>query len=135
MVVRRFPVPDRVFRTPAGSLPCSYLIHYPGEAEDLDLWNDHYIAHHAPIMARFPNIREIEICTRLDWCGSLPWPRVNHMQRNKVVFDDTAALAAALNSPVREEMRADYRQFPPFQGGSRHYPMATLEVSRQAAEL
>ena len=79
-------------------------------------------------MARFPDIREIEIHTRLDWCDFLPWPRANHMQRNKVVFDDAVALTAALNSPVREEMRADYRQVPPFQGGNRHYPMATFEA-------
>jgi hypothetical protein len=131
MVARPFPVSDRLFRTPAGEVPCSYLVHYPGEAEDLNLWNDFYIAHHTPIMARFPGIREIEICTRLDWCGFLPWPRVNHMQRNKVVFDDAAALTTALNSSVREEMRADYRQFPPFQGGSCHYPMATFEVIKK----
>jgi hypothetical protein len=128
MVARPFPVPDRLFRTPAGELPCSYLVHYPGEAKDLNLWNDFYITHHAPVMARFPGIREIEICTRLDWCGFLPWPRVNHMQRNKVVFDDAAALTNALNSPVREEMRADYRQFPSFRGGNCHYAMATFEA-------
>ena len=87
MVARPFPVPDRVFQTPAGDLPCTYLVHYPGEAEDLNVWLDYYIAHHPQVMARFPGIREIEICTRVDWCGFLRWPRVDHMQRNKVVFD------------------------------------------------
>jgi len=129
MLTRRFPVPDPRFRTPAGNLPCSYLVHYPGSAEDLNAWLAHYIAHHPPIMARFPDIREIEICTRIDWCGFLPWPRVDHMQRNKVVFDSAAALTAALNSPVRHEMRADFNRFPPFTGGSLHYPMATLAVT------
>src|SRR5260370_164267 len=81
-----------------------------------------YIAHHPPIMARFPGIREIEISTRVDWCSGLPWPRVECMQRNKVVFDNPAALTAALNSPVRDEMRADFRDFPPFSGKSTHYP-------------
>jgi hypothetical protein len=128
MVARPFPVPDRVFQTPAGDLPCTYLVHYPGEADDLNVWNDYYIANHPPVMARFPGIREIEICTRVDWCGFLPWSRVNHMQRNKVVFDNAQALTVALNSPVREEMRADYRRFPRFRGGNRHYPMATFEV-------
>lgn len=128
MVARPFPVPDPAFRTPADALPCTYLVHYPGEAEDMNVWNDYYLAHHPGVMARFPGIREIEVCTRMDWCGFLPWPRVDYMQRNKVVFDDAAALTAALNSPVREEMRADYKQFPPFQGDNRHYPMATLEV-------
>jgi len=54
------------------------------------------------------------------------------MQRNKVVFDSAAALTAALNSPVREEMRADYKQFPPFTNDNVHYPLATLEIRRGA---
>jgi len=45
-----------------------------------------------------------------------------------VVFDSAAALTAALKSPVRHEMRADYRTFPPFTGPVLHYPMATIEV-------
>jgi hypothetical protein len=129
MLARRFPVPDARFRTPAGGLPCSYLVHYPGVAEDLNEWLAHYLAHHPPIMARLPDIREIEIYTRLDWCGFLPWPRADHLQRNKVVFDSAAALTAALNSPVRHEMRADFNRFPPYRGPSLHYPMATLTVT------
>ena len=128
MVTRGFAVPEPQFRTAPGELPCTYLVAYEGTAEDLQLWLSHYITHHPPIMARFPGIREIEIYTRLDWCGSLPWRRVDYMQRNKVVFDDAAALTAALNSPVRHEMRADFQKFPPFTGGNTHYPMATLTV-------
>ena len=68
----------------AGEAPCTYLVAYEGEAEDRAVWLAHYIADHPPIMARFPKIRQIEIYTCIDWCGSLPWPRVRHMQRNKV---------------------------------------------------
>ncbi len=128
MVARSFPVPEPRFATAPGQLPCTYLVHYPGQADDLNDWLSYYIEHHPPVMARFPGIREIEICTRLDWCGFLPWPRVDHMQRNKVVFDSAAALTAALNSPVREEMRADFARFPRFSGGSRHHALATLAV-------
>lgn len=127
MVARPFPVPDPEFRSGDG-LPCTYLVHYVGEAEDMNVWNDYYLRHHPQVMARFPGIREIEVCTRMDWCGFLPWPRVDYMQRNKVVFDSPAALTAALNSPVREEMRADYRQFPTFTNDNVHYPLATLEI-------
>ncbi len=128
MVARSYPVPQPRFETPPGGLPCTYLVHYPGQADDLNAWLAYYIEHHPQVMARFPGIREIEICTRLDWCGFLPWPRAAHMQRNKVVFDSAAALTAALNSPVREEMRADFAKFPPFSGGSRHYALATRTV-------
>ncbi len=128
MLVRRFGVPDPVFRTPPGECPCTYLVAYEGEAEDLNAWHSHYIGDHPPIMARFPGIRQVEIYTRIDWCGSLPWPRVEHMQRNKVVFDSPAALTAALNSPVRHEMRAAFARFPAFTGPVTHFPMATMIV-------
>jgi hypothetical protein len=128
MLVRRYPVPDSKFRTAPGDQPCTYLVAYEGAAEDLTAWLTHYIADHPPIMARFPGIRQIEIYTCIDWCGGLPWPRVTHMQRNKVVFDDQAALTAALNSPVRHEMREAFHQFPSFTGPISHFPMATSTV-------
>jgi hypothetical protein len=131
MAVRRYPVPDPTFRTPQGELPCTYLVAYEGEAEDLPAWLTHYIADHPPIMARFPGIRQIEVYSCIDWCGGLPWPRVAHMQRNKVVFDSKAALTAALNSPVRHEMRAAFARFPPFTGPITHFPMATTSVQPQ----
>ena len=133
MLVRRYQVPDPTFRTPPGELPCSYLVAYEGAAEDLPAWLAHYIADHPPIMARFPGIRQIEIYTCIDWCGGLPWPRVAHMQRNKVVFDSPAALTAALNSPARHEMRAAFQRFPPFTGPITHFPMATTTVLRRGS--
>jgi hypothetical protein len=128
MLVRAFPVPDAAFRTQPGALPCTYLVSYEGPAEDLNAWLSHYIAHHPPIMARFPGIRQVEIYSRLDWCGFLPFTRADFMQRNKVVFDSPEALTAALNSPVRHEMRADFKEFPAFSGGNTHYPMLTRQV-------
>lgn len=128
MAVRRFPTPDPTFRTAPGAPHCSYLVAYEGPAEDLPRWLAHYIAHHPPIMARFPAIRQIEIFSRVDWCSALPFAREDRMQRNKVVFDSPAALTAALNSPVRHAMRADFHTFPPFAGGNTHYPMLTQPV-------
>ncbi len=128
MLARSFTVADPVFRTPPDAHPCTYLVAYEGTAEDLPSWLSHYIAHHVVIMTRFPGIRQVEVCTRIDWCGALPWPRVDHMQRNKVVFDDADALTAALNSPVRHEMRADFSTFPPFAGAVSHFPVTTRVV-------
>jgi hypothetical protein len=125
MLARAFPVPDAGV---AGDSRCAYLVTYEGSAEDLNAWTAHYVASHTVVMARFPGIRDIEVCTRLDWCGFLPWPRADAMLRNKVVFDDPAGLTAALNSPVRHEMREDYRQFPPFSGAVTHFPMQAGEL-------
>jgi hypothetical protein len=129
MLMRTFSVPDPVYRTAPGALPCSYLVSYPGPAEDLNDWLSFYIAHHPVPMAKLPGIRELEVQTRIDWSGSLPWPRANAMLRNRVAFDSEVALEAALASPVRHEMRADYKRFPPFSGGNTHHPMATLTVT------
>ncbi len=125
MLTRRYPVPDPAFRTPPGAPRCTYLVAYEGEAEDTNAWLGRYVAGHPPIMARFPGIRAIEIHTRIDWISTIPWPRAHAMQRNQVVFDDAAALNAALASEIRHEMRADFHGFPPFAGRNTHYPMNT----------
>ncbi|AME28373.1 EthD family reductase [Burkholderia sp. PAMC 26561] len=122
MAVRRYPVPDAGTQL-ADTPRCTYMVSYEGPAEDLNAWLSHYIDSHPPIMARFPGIREIEIYTRMDSRSALPIERSHAMQRNKVVFDSPDALNAALASPVRHEMRADFRNFPPFSGANQHLPM------------
>jgi hypothetical protein len=125
MIVRPFAVPEPVFQNARGTPCCTYLVSYEGEAENLNAWLAHYLERHTKHMARFPNIRDLEVYTRLDWVSALPWQRVNFMQQNKVVFDSPDALTQALHSPVRHEMRADYAAFPPFTGPNKHYAMAT----------
>ena len=122
-------VPEPQFGTAPGAPHCTYPVRYPGPAEDTSAWLAHYLDNHTRIMATFPGIREVEVCSRLDRCSALPWPRVNRMQRNKTVFDDAAALKAALASPVMQDMRADFHTLPPFRGGNVHYPMATVAAA------
>jgi uncharacterized protein (TIGR02118 family) len=122
MLVRRFTVPS-----PAVGR-CTYLVAYAGPAEDPDAWHAHYLAHHPPIMAELPGIRELEIYTPVQWVsGATGWRRVRSLQRNKVAFDSPQALEAALNSPVRAKMRADFATFPPHTGTVSHYPMLTID--------
>lgn len=125
MYVRSFPVDEHELRTGEDDLPCSYVVHYAGPAEDMNVWLHHYVSNHPPVMRTFPGIRQIEVLSRVDWHGFLPWERVNHMQRNRVMFDSPAALQTALQSPARIAMREDFKTFPPFEGGNSHYPMAT----------
>lgn len=129
MLARTFAVPEP---RPAHDAvrTCSYLVHYPGCADDLNAWLRYYLAHHPRLMAALPGVRAIEIFTRVDWCDGLPWQRVDFFQRNKLVFDNAAALTAALESPALQAMRADFRRFPSFVGGNLHYPMYTQVVTR-----
>jgi hypothetical protein len=128
MLVRPFRVPEPTLNTASGDPYCTYLVSYEGEADDLNAWHAHYLKKHTKHMAMFPGIRELEVYTRLDWVSLQPWKRLNFMQRNKVVFDGAEALQQALRSPVRHEMRADFRSFPAFSGPINHYAMATRMV-------
>lgn len=123
MLARRHPVP---LQAPGSESPAAaYVVGYEGPAQDLNAWLAHYIAHHPPLMARLPGIREIEVCTRLDSTSALPFPREAWMLRNLVAFDSPTALSEALRSSARQAMREDYGRLPPYQGRVFHYPMAT----------
>jgi uncharacterized protein (TIGR02118 family) len=123
MARRPFPVLDPHAQVPVGALPCQFLVHYPGRAENFDEWLDYYLSHHPQIMKHFEGVREIEIFTRVDWVDAMPWKRVHYMQRNKLMFDSAEAITRAMNSPVRHQMRADFEKFPPFEGSNIHHPM------------
>lgn len=125
MVLRYFAVPS----PPPAETCCTYVVTYDGEADDANAWLLHYLAHHPAIMARFPGIRGIMVASRMEWCSGIAWPRATALQRNRVVFDDAAALDAALASPVRHEMRADFRALPPFHGRVTHFAMHTRAIT------
>ena len=122
--VHRFTVPQ-----PRAGAACTYLVAYEGPAQDEKAWHAHYLAHHPPLMAKLPGIRQLEVYLPVEWTCPAPWRKVRHMQRNKVAFDDAAALTSALHSPQRKEMRADYAQLPPFSGRVTHFPMTTRVLS------
>ena len=123
MRVHRFEVPQPWQQVPPRY--CTYLVAYEGPADEEQAWLAYSLEHHPPLMAKLPQIRELEICTPTEWRCPPSLRRVRHLQRNKVAFDSTAALAAALDSPVRREMRADFAQFPPYRGRVTHYAMTT----------
>lgn len=123
MEVHRFAVPQPWARVPASY--CTYLVAYEGPAHDERAWLAYYLKHHPPLMARLPGIRELEIYTPIDWRCPPSLKRVRHLQRNKVAFDSVEALAAALDSPVRRDMRADFAQFPSYRGRVTHFAMNT----------
>ena len=127
VLTRRYPVPQP---RPAGATGpwCSYLVAYEGPAADAHAWMDHYLAQHPPLMRQLPGLRELEICSPLEAVAFLPGRRLRQLQRNKVAFDSPQALDAALQSPVREQMRRDFAAFPPFSGGVAHHAMTTRSL-------
>jgi len=129
MLARRFDVPQPIAPSTHTEPVCTYLVRYEGPAQDTNAWLSDYIHGHPPLMLQLPGLRALEIFTRIDWCGAIPWPRTEDLQRNQVVFDTPDALTAALNSPLRAQMREHYDALPPFEGGVTHFPMLTRTKS------
>lgn len=123
MLVRPYPVPDARRRRDAA---LSYWVEYSGPAADANAWHQHYNAHHPALLAQFPGIRTIELYTPAVVVCGLPLPERSCLQRNKTVFDDAAAMTAAMASPVREALRADFHSLPAFSGPAHHFPFHTL---------
>ena len=110
---------------------CTYLVHYPGPAEDERAWLDHYLVRHAPLVADLPGVRTVTVDTPAVIASGLPFRFSGALLRNKAVFDSAEALSVALSSPGRDALRADAAAFPEFVGGSVHVPMETLVVPRR----
>ena len=126
MLRRAYAVADPVSDIPRRV--CSYLVHYPGPAEDEQAWLDHYTVKHATLITALPGVRAVTVDTPAVVVSKLPFRSSKALLRNKVVFDSAQALSMALSSPARDALRADVASFPPYTGGSVHIPTETLVV-------
>lgn len=100
----------------------SYVVRYTRPADDEDAFRANYLATHPQTQAHMPLIRAIMCYLPIDELNTgLPSP--DYMVGNEVVFDSVADLNVAMQSPVREELRAHYREFPRFSGKVTHFPM------------
>lgn len=122
---RRF-YPVGTGATPAPlDAPFSYVVRYYRPAEDEKAFIDNYLETHPVTQAALPGIRAIMCYLPIDELGPRgPLASANYMIGNEVAFDDLAAFNVAMASPVREVLRAHFREFPPFSGGNTHFPMA-----------
>ena len=117
---------------PAGlQAPFSYVVRYHHPADDVAAFIDNYLATHPVTQARLPGIRSIMCYLPLDDIAASSLSHgigglksANYMIGNEVVFDDIETFNAAMASPVRQELRAHYHEFPRFTGANTHYPMA-----------
>lgn len=107
--------------------PVSYVVRYDKPAEDEAAFIDNYIASHPPTQAKLPRIRAI-LCylPRPDLAAA--WKRRDYLIGNEVAFDSVEDFNAAMRSPVREELRAHFREFPPFSGVNSHHLMRRRRV-------
>jgi hypothetical protein len=109
--------------------PFSYVVRYHRPADDEPAFIANYIASHPPTLARLPGIRSVMCYFPLDDFNSRHVPSAGYMIGNEVAFDSIADFNAAMASPVRQELRAHFRAFPPFSGANTHYPMTRDRVA------
>jgi hypothetical protein len=115
--------------------PFSYVVRYHRPAADEAAFIDNYLATHPVTQAKLPGIRSIMCYLPLDALPDVAGqsagrdlPLADYMIGNEVVFDDLAAFNVAMASPVRQELRAHYRAFPPFTGANTHFPMTRIRL-------
>ena len=101
----------------------SYVVRYHRPAEDEAVFVRHYLDTHPSLLARLPRIRNVLCYVPLAWRHPAGIPIAEYMLGNEVVFDHGEDFNAAMASPLRHELRAHFRQFPPFSGRNTHYSM------------
>jgi uncharacterized protein (TIGR02118 family) len=109
--------------------PFSYVVRYHHPAENVAEFVSHYVADHPPILGKLPEIRSVLCYLPVDAGASGILPPADYMIGNEVAFDSPDAFNAAMASPVRQELRAHFKSFPPFTGKNTHYPMMRRQLA------
>jgi hypothetical protein len=103
--------------------PISYVVRYHRPAEDEAAFIENYVSSHPPTQAKLPGIRSIMCYFPRPDLACSKWPGLNYLIGNEVVFDSVDDFNGAMQSPVREELREHFREFPPFSGRNSHFLM------------
>jgi hypothetical protein len=119
--VRHFPLLDG--SSPPRRAPVSFVVRYYRPIDEEEAFRSHYFAHHPPIMAHFPRIRNILCYVPLEWRDASDVAPTNSFLGNEIVFDSIEDLKAALVSDARHALREDYYSFPPHEGETSHHAM------------
>jgi len=120
---------------PAADLeaPVSYVVRYHRPADDEVLFTRNYVASHPPTQAKLPGIRSVMCYFPRPDLNPGKWPSLDYLIGNEVVFDTVADFNVAMQSPVRQELRAHYRDFPLFSGANTHFLMRRTRLAQRGA--
>jgi hypothetical protein len=112
---------------PPRTAALSFIVRYYRPVASEAKFISAYMAHHPPTMQRFPNIRNIICYTPLALESASGIESSDVFFGNEVVFDDFAALDAALASDVLAELKAGRRALFPACLGT-HFAMRREQV-------
>ena len=102
--------------------PFSYVVRYHKPAEDEAAFIRNYVDTHPPTLATLPGIRSVMCYFPLP-IAAQGLAAADYIIGNEVAFDSVAAFNTAMQSPVRQELRRHFHEFPPFSGANTHFPM------------
>jgi len=125
---RFFPLVDTPNPGPLRA-PFSYVVRYHHPAKNVAEFISHYVADHPPILGKLPEIRSVLCYLPIDAGAPGILKPADYMIGNEVAFDSPEAFNAAMASPVRHELRAHFKSFPPFTGKNTHYPMMRRQLT------
>jgi hypothetical protein len=109
-------------RPAALTAPFSYVVRYHKPAEDEWAFIKNYVETHPPTLATLPGVRAVMCYFPLPIVPQGLAP-ADYIIGNEVAFDSVEAFNVAMQSPVRQELRRHFHEFPPFSGRNTHFPM------------
>lgn len=118
---RFYPVAGEAQPAPL-TAPFSYVVRYHRPAEDEAAFIRNYVDTHPPTLGKLPGIRGVMCYFPLPVVAKGVAP-ADYMIGNEVVFDNVEAFNAAMQSPIRQELRQHFREFPRFTGRNTHFAM------------
>lgn len=114
--------------TPAPlTAPFSYVVRYHKPAEDEAAFIKNYVDTHPPTLGKLPGVRSVMCYFPLPIMAK-DLPPADYMIGNEVAFDSVEAFNAAMQSPVRQELRQHFHEFPSFSGRNTHFPMNRARI-------
>lgn len=100
-----------------------YVVRYHGRSEAAASFADHYERTHPPLLAKLPGIRAIECYRPLVTLRAPHCEPADYLVGNEVEFDSPEDFNAAMISPARVALRADFDALPRVFLDNTHFAM------------
>jgi hypothetical protein len=107
---------------PVRTAPFSFVVRYYGPVENAAEFTDFYTKMHPPLLAKFPNVRNVLCYLPLNWQERDELTDATLIHGNEVVFDTLEDFKAATKSGAMDAVMADSKLFKSF-GYNSHHPM------------
>jgi uncharacterized protein (TIGR02118 family) len=102
----------------------SYFVRYRGSAADPEAFAGYYRRRHAAILGDFPGLRGLVLHRPIAAVDPFPTRPGDTFFLAQMKFDSADDLNRALASEARARARADFANFPAFEGEVTHQAMA-----------